>query len=725
METLAQAMQRVKASADIRAFCDSHLEPRPRDGRDHYVCPACKSGNKRGDGRGTAAFHLYDCNGGKRFKCSSCGAEGDVFDLAGLVFLTDDKAEQCNDVAEWAGVDGWQRGGTATDRGEAMAWDGEATVTEPKQTRETGGVERDYTEGRERHREYIRRAQANIADPVAVAYLSSRGIDLETARAWGLGYDPEPKHGWQDESKQWHRSGRIVIPWPSVDGEEPYYHVDRATDARAKNLKYDKPSADEVGPQPLWNPDALKAPAFFCVEGQMDALAVAACGYEAVALGTSTDRNLVGTIQGMRGAGVALLMLDNDGVGHEKQSDLARDMACGGVAFLEVSTDELGVKDAGEAFANDRGSLAAWLGKWYKAGVEKPAEDALNAHIKDMLGLGVYDPANVTEGLFTMEDVLAPIPTGLSRVDNAIGGGLPAQGLVTLGAISSAGKTSWVLQICDHVAASGRPVLFCSVEQGRKEIAAKSLSRIMGTMARANGARILASAQAILNKEERERWEREDVEKVAAFTQACEVYHQRTHLEDGTPTLYIMEPNIPPTVADIRKVAEAIHKRHGQAPVIAVDYVQLLAAPAGLERGTEKQILDANTLGIRQVARDMQTCVIAISSLNRASYTGSIDLNSFKESGMLEYSSDLLLGMQPYGMQEAMRGRSEDSGATRAKAKEIMRDYKEAAQKQVELIVLKNRNGGIGKSPCLTFDGITSTFTEAGAPRAEKKPARL
>lgn len=745
-EKLAEAMARVKTPDALKVFCDANLEARPADGRNRYACPNCASGHRQG---GTAAFHIDDTDP-NHAKCFSCGWRGDVFDLAGLLNSTEDKAEQLNIVAECVGVEGWRgRGDTwrdfedrPIDRGEALSFDGTATVTTAPQAKPTAETAEpapaqdteDFTEGRAWHRDYIRRMQANIEAPEAVAYLSSRGVDLETARAWGLGYDPQHYNGYRDKAGNWRNTcGRIVIPWPSAGEEGPYYHVDRAIASDVAQGKYSKPTSKPtdktpasqcVGEQPMWNPDALKAKAFYVVEGALDALAVSACGYEAVALCTSNDSKLPDVLAGARGAGMALLMLDNDEAGQKGQEKIAGALEEKGIPYLKVDATQTGAKDAAELFARDRGALASLLGEWYTAGVESHAEAKREACRRAMALHNLYDPTDVTAGLFTMEDVLAPIPTGIARVDNALDGGLPAQGLVTLGAVSSVGKTSFVVQICVNVSATGRPVLFCSVEQGRREIAAKTLSAIMGGMTRENGTRITASAQAILNKEERERWEREDPEKVAAFTRACESYYARTHREDGTPTLYLMEPSEPPRVEEIRNAARLIQENNGQAPLIAVDYVQLLAAPAGLERGTDKQILDRNTLDLRQLARDMQTCVIVISSLNRASYSGSIDLNSFKESGMLEYSSDLLIGMQPYGLQEALAGKSEDSGTARAKAKKIMRDYKTAEKKDVELVILKNRNGGIPQNPALTFDGLTSTFSEA-APAKAGKPARL
>ena len=710
-ETLAEAMARVKGATTLEDFCNANLKR--KGARRHYVCPACNSGNN--STHGTADFHIVDGDP-DHFKCFACGRYGDLYDLAGIVCGTEDRAEQLEFVARWAGVDGWQRGGRDAQDSGAFGWN-DVVITQDAPTQQAPrqaptqkqAADKDYTQGRAQHRAYVEAMRQNIGDPVAVAYLASRGIDLETARAWGLGYDPEPSHGWQDAEGQWHNGGRIVIPWGTSD----FYHIDRATSDAAKNLKYDKPRTEEVGPQPIWDPSALKAQAFFVVEGALDALAVQACGFKAVAMGTAKASDLAIAMRNESNVGVALLMNDNDRAGGDAQIKMAVELEADGLPFVAVNVAELGTeKDAFEAYVHYGEWFADFLAREHARGLEEAHRKQLDAQAVELEGLGVYGTTSVAGDIYSLDNVLAPIPTGLANLDKAMDGGLPARGLVVIGAVSSVGKTSLVLQVCDYVAFRGRPVLFVTVEQGRMELVSKSISRIMGAMARPNGRAVRATPQAILNRAERERWNVEDPDKAQAFAQACETYDKATHAEDGRPTLYIMEPELPPTVADIRKAAETIARHHGQAPLVAIDYVQLLAASKGFERGSDKQIIDRNAIELRIMARALTTCVIAISSLNRSSYTGSIDLSSFKESGMLEYSADLLIGLQPHGLEDAMRGKSDEAG--KAKARTIMRDYKLAKVKDLEVVILKNRNGGIAKSPRLKFDGMRSLFTDNG-----------
>ena len=50
------------------------------------------------------------------------------------------------------------------------------------------------------------------------------------------------------------------------------------------------------------------------------------------------------------------------------------------------------------------------------------------------------------------------------------------------------------------------------------------------------------------------------------------------------------------------------------------------------------------------MSRDLHIPIIGISSFNRQSYTDPVNLSSLKESGALEYGSDVVIGLQYEGM---------------------------------------------------------------------------
>ena len=697
METLSEAMARVKAHTDLKEFCEDKLAPAKRGNQ--YVCPFCGSGG-HDTPTSDSDFHLW----GDGFKCFSCQTGGDIFDLAGKVYETEDRAEQCNLVAAWAGVEGWQ--GATESQNKAVKT--KLTTRNPKRDEKPRKTDESaYSAGRARHAAYIAEAQARIGEPEAVSYLSSRGIDLETARSWGLGYDPHHAKGWQDEGGAWHNGGRIVIPWRG----SAYYHIDRAMADDADHVKYSKPSKDEVGPQPMWNPAALKAPAFFVVEGALDALAIQACGYEAVAMGSTRDNNLTEALGGS-GVGVAILVLDNDDAGKGSLLRIVAALGRAGVTdHYEPDTERLGTKDTMELFAKDRDMLASILKAWHDEALATREQRLETEYVDVLKRLRVLNPIDVITSINLLMNAQEPIPCGIRSIDKALGGGLPSRGLVTLGAVSSVGKTTLALQWADHMAEAGRTVLFVTVEQSAEELVSKSLSRIMATISRSNGRRIRASSQAIMSRAERDTWDAGDWEKHEALDEACIRYAGIVDDGNGKRYMHIMEATKQPTVSDIWTAAERITDHDGKAPIIFIDYLQLLAPEAGHERDSDKQVVDKNMLALRQMARELNTCVVVISSLNRAAYNGTVSLESFKESGSVEYSSDVLLGLQPEKMEEETEDKAE--AKARRTARLIMRDFKATEVRRCELCVLKNRNGGLPRRGVpLEYDALANTFKE-------------
>jgi replicative DNA helicase len=117
----------------------------------------------------------------------------------------------------------------------------------------------------------------------------------------------------------------------------------------------------------------------------------------------------------------------------------------------------------------------------------------------------------------------------------------------------------------------------------------------------------------------------------------------------------------------------------GKAPVVLVDYLQILAPHN--EKATDKQNTDKAVLELKRISRDYKIPIIAISSFNRENYRMEVTMQAFKESGAIEYSSDVLLGLQLYGV-----------GSTGFNVDE----ERKKNPREVELKILKNRNGKVG-----------------------------
>lgn len=662
--------ERVKESSSLKEFAEANLE-KVRGG---YICPTCKSGTGP---KKSPAFSIMP--NGERWKCfaAGCGASGDIFDLAGAIHHTEDKREQLRIVAEWAGVplEGESNGGG---------------FKQKRSERKDGAAAPDYTQGRVDEAEKLERWRAELwKHPEAVSYLKGRGFAEEEIRHFGFGYDA--------------RKRRVIVPWKGSG----YYHCDRdITDEQA--VKYLFPEEAIVGPKPLWNPDALEEGLVFIVEGAFDALAVEACGFPAIATGGNTAyRAALDAMASREYTGIAVLMLDS-GPGEESKGEKAQADAkkhaetvchidCYGADFHFLT----GFKDACEALAEDREMLEDYLEI-----IAKDARESVKAEKREQADdaetLREQEPAEIAAAIFECRGEETPTPTGIQPLDKAMNGGLRS-GLFVLGAVSSAGKTTLFVQVCDYIASHGRPVLFVSCEQSGRELVGKSLSRLMAE----RGYKAVTLWEMGSGKW-RARWPQE---KETAFSDALAEY-------TGTiaPNLHIMAGIEQPTVADIRAKAEAIRAARGIAPVIAVDYLQLLK-PAN-DRHSDKQAVDANISDLRRMAWTMRAPVMLISSLNRASYVGEVEMASFKESGGIEYSADLLAALEPYDIAEQVNkpnsnGNPPSDNMRAFRAKHILDRYRKAERRESEIVILKNRTGRIPENPLpITFHAASSLFTD-------------
>lgn len=70
------------------------------------------------------------------------------------------------------------------------------------------------------------------------------------------------------------------------------------------------------------------------------------------------------------------------------------------------------------------------------------------------------------------------------------------------------------------------------------------------------------------------------------------------------------------------------------------------------EIASDKQNKDNAVLELKRISRYYKTPLIALSSFNRDNYNSAASMTAFKESGVIEYSSDVLIALQPQGMKE-------------------------------------------------------------------------
>jgi replicative DNA helicase len=319
--------------------------------------------------------------------------------------------------------------------------------------------------------------------------------------------------------------------------------------------------------------------------------------------------------------------------------------------------------------------------------MKKSAKYLLNGFIKNI--------AESTKACF--------YPTGFNALDNILDGGLYA-GLYCIGAISSLGKTTFCIQIADHLARSGKDVLIFSLEMAKEELIAKSISRhtLLENWKQSKSAEKAKTTRGILTGSRYKNYTQAERVIIQDALSAYEDYAEHIYISEGIGNI---------GVDQIRAAVEEHIKATGEEPAILIDYMQILAPTD--PRSTDKQNTDKAVLELKRMSRDYNIPVIGISSFNRDNYSAPVNLASFKESGAIEYSSDVLLGLQYLGM-DYYDGEKEQDRARRVR--ELLRLQaeagKKAGRKRYSLKCLRTATAARANA-CLTFTQCSTTLRTA------------
>lgn len=241
-------------------------------------------------------------------------------------------------------------------------------------------------------------------------------------------------------------------------------------------------------------------------------------------------------------------------------------------------------------------------------------------------------------------------------------------GLYVIGAISSLGKTTFIHQMGDQMAEAGNHVLFFSLEQSILELASKSIARTMAQEDQKNGLSSLQVRRADLSDS-----------LIASAINKCKIYSDK---------MTIVECSFRATIDDIANTVQEYIKQNNVKPVVIIDYLQVIQ-PSPESKMTTKDLVDYHVRRLKVLQTDNQLTMIVISSLNRQNYMTAIDFESFKESGGIEYTADVLWGLQLQCIHNEPFTQQNKINEKRQKIIEA----KKAVPRKIELICLKNRFG--------------------------------
>ena len=156
-----------------------------------------------------------------------------------------------------------------------------------------------------------------------------------------------------------------------------------------------------------------------------------------------------------------------------------------------------------------------------------------------------------------------------------------------------------------------------------------------------------------------------------------------------------------------------IAQNGGVRPVIVVDYLQVLQAEKDPETGRKasdtKQIVDYNVTQLKRLSRSLELPIFVISSVNRSNYLTPIDFEAFKESGGIEYTADVVWGLQLSAIHDPIF----DKESKIKEKREKIATAKERMPRDIELVCLKNRCGRSRYAAQFTYYPQYDYFTPA------------
>ena len=476
---------------------------------------------------------------------------------------------------------------------------------------------------------YVEKCRNALRGSKGEEYLMKRGITRKVMAQCHIGYD---------ESKR-----AIVIPYMTEDS----YYITRSIDEK----EYRKPLGMK---EPLYEMGEKESGIVYVVEGQIDAISLIQAGVKyVVAIGGGGVNKLEVRFKGEKSVPLrAVIVRDNDEAGEGIAERITEILTRQGIACKEVSPTE-GYKDVNEMLQAEESKLREKVKEW--------EEEALLLEVKVSDNMEEYMAEGFDSELLRFQKY-KDRKTGFANIDEETS---LYPGLYVLGAISSLGKTTFAHQLADQLSERGDKVLYFSLEQNRLEMASKGLSRLTAQ----ENLKTAVSAIDI----------RRGV-KTKPVMRAREKYKKMVHNEN------LIECGFETTIDDIVEYVEKYIKETESSPVVIIDYLQVLQ-PSKKTTGGVREGIDTNVKTLKNLQSEHDIVVLVISSFNRSSYLTPVSFESFKESGGIEYTADVVWGLQLKVVS------SKQYGANQKEQRESIRKAKLAKPREIELVCLKNRYG--------------------------------
>lgn len=242
--------------------------------------------------------------------------------------------------------------------------------------------------------------------------------------------------------------------------------------------------------------------------------------------------------------------------------------------------------------------------------------------------------------------------------------------LVIVAARPAMGKTALVLNMTLKAIERDEGVAFFSLEMPAEQLMLR-----------------LLSAKTSIGLQNLRQGNLRDDEWSRVVSSTNELSHKKLFVDDGG---YV-------TIHHVRSKLRKLKTKHPEISMAFIDYLQLMSSEGGNSSNRQQEISDISR-GLKQLARELEIPIIALSQLNRgleARENKRPMLSDLRESGAIEQDADTILFVYRDDVYREAKEKEREMKA-KAEGKEFKSDYVKKPEEETELIIGKQRNGPTG-----------------------------
>lgn len=264
---------------------------------------------------------------------------------------------------------------------------------------------------------------------------------------------------------------------------------------------------------------------------------------------------------------------------------------------------------------------------------------------------------------------LIGVDTGFLNLNDKTGG-FGKGDLVIVAARPAMGKTALVLNMALKAIERDEGVAFFSLEMPAEQLMLR-----------------LLSAKTSIGLQNLRQGNLRDDEWTRVVNATNELSHKKLFVDDGGYA----------TIHHVRSKLRKLKTKHPEITMAFIDYLQLMSSEGGNSSNRQQEISDISR-GLKQLARELEIPIIALSQLNRGLESRENKrpmLSDLRESGAIEQDADIILFVYRDDVYREAKEKEREMKA-KAEGKEFKSEYVKKPEEETELIIGKQRNGPTG-----------------------------